>query len=340
LPRKIKDISGRIVKGWIVTPENERRLQKGGVQFATYFKLECQECRAFRWLSAKSIKKQNLRPCKCQTPAQTSQATAEPKKPKASKFQFPETEAREKVILWKSLRHTDKRKADQIFEDILSLCDPMIMTLLNAKQLGKYMEIGEAMQLVHIKLFRYILPGYKPETGSRLYSWLTACIGNKVKDLQAETASRPIMESIDGMEEGEISAGLLELNKIAIESYHDNHDADEISAAIGMMETPLRDARELEAQRWLIGNLIEVQDEMSRKKLSVAASRVFGLSEDRCRAILSLSLVELRRRLSELISERGGVPLKGERLFHFKIPKKASQVALELDGMQKRPLFA
>jgi hypothetical protein len=101
-------------------------------------------------------------------------------------YRFPETKARALVVEWQQTR------SDGLFSDILTEIGEMIDKLIWASGLPDFMEVDEVRQILRIKLFR-ALPHFKPERGSKLFSFLSCVVGNQlcsIKKKSLKEASR------------------------------------------------------------------------------------------------------------------------------------------------------
>jgi hypothetical protein len=290
LPRKIKDISGRIVKGWTVRPEHERRGD-------TYWLLQCQRGNK-KWASGTHLKTGEVGSCQqCKTKANPTPAVKPSKPIKAvkikepwlGKFNFPEDRCKALVIDWQ------KTRCDHTFEDILKLVAPLNNILLNRKQIHKYCDMDECHQELAIKLFK-ILPKFNPDRGSKLFSYLQCCLSRRILNFAINSAKEPEFISIDYHEDsegGHHCPGMFALNKKAIENWRNG----ESSASSAMAEDDEWEfpAEEKQAIAWLIETLSPDTASDASAHIIAELSR-FGLDPDRSKSIFWKTLVNIRKR--------------------------------------------
>jgi hypothetical protein len=73
---------------------------------------------------------------------------------------------------------------------------------------------------------------------------------------------QPMTESLDVLDvDGHAGAGLMELNKIAVDNYRNEKDtgSNVVQLAISRMKSPFQEEADLECQRWITNSIQEME---------------------------------------------------------------------------------
>ncbi len=127
-------------------------------------------------------------------------------------YKFDEEGTRELVIAWQRTRNQD------VFAEILKRVQPMIDRLIGKRGMYQYVDVQELSHIIHIKIWDSLVL-YNPLCGSKIYSFFTCLINNKISQSQIDSSKIPIMQSIDISDSDSRCDFNMHMNRISEEAY-------------------------------------------------------------------------------------------------------------------------
>jgi hypothetical protein len=196
---------------------------------------------------------------------------------------FSEEQGLKLFQVWK--RTGDMRSMDEL----LTLCLPVVSQMTSTWRTTIYGDRDDISNYVMGRLYVALRDFFEPKRG-RLFSFISRAVQNSLIDYarRARDWSQHVC-LIDGET----------LENFGVNGADHRHNVDDIHYRVRQVKTTLTLPLEQEAQRWLVNGLMETDFEFRRHECARAMETVFSISPLRSRMIFDLTLLAVRREISD-----------------------------------------
>jgi len=172
-------------------------------------------------------------------------------------------------------------------DPLLKLLIPVAETVI-CKKLGFIApDYDEIRAYVLRRMFHGLANRYDPARGS-LFNFVTKLTENSLIDLLRRKVARA--KHVAPLDDEMIA-------RIGVNGAEHRHACAEITYRVMQVRTITRDRHEIEAQRWLVKNLLTSDFRFFRHEAADAMSIVYGIAPDRARKLFDITLLSVRRML-------------------------------------------
>jgi hypothetical protein len=213
---------------------------------------------------------------------------------------FDETVIKALVLDWQEF-HTEA-----CFERILELIDGMVHAIVYTRGIHRYEEMDEIVQKLRIKIWR-VLDMFDVERGS-IHNFLTIVVHNTLGHINTELINRAARFCSTESMNGERSL----LDRTPAPDC-DTCGSDDLTYRLMQVKTTRTDAKELDAQRWLVRSFIDSGFLIRRYEAANAMTKVYDIPGDRSRQLYDETLVEIRRQVIQFIKVPHAGKMRGTR---------------------------